>query len=75
MTRPAPKTSHEDLLLLPKRSRLALAERLWLSVADESKMEVPADHKRILNKRLADFKSGKSKPISHEELMRRVRTA
>ena len=64
-----------ELLQLPKRKRLELAERLWLSVADEAKMPVPEEHKRILNQRLASYKSGKSKPISHEELMRRVRAA
>ncbi len=64
-----------DLLQLPKRKRLEIAERLWLSVADEAKMAVPEEHKRILNQRLASYKSGKSKPISHEELMRRVRSA
>lgn len=69
-----PKLQNE-LLKLPKRARLALAERLWLSVADENDLDVPAEHKAILNARLASYKSGKSKPISHEELMRRVRAA
>jgi len=64
-----------DLLHLPKRERLEIAERLWLSVADEATMPVPASHKRVLKKRLADYKSGASKPIPHEELMRRVRSA
>ncbi len=64
-----------DLLQLPKRKRLEIAERLWLSVADESKITVPAEHKRILTQRLESYRSGKSKPISHEELMKRVRSA
>lgn len=64
-----------DLLHLPKRERLEIAERLWLSVADEAAMPVPATHKRVIKKRLADYKSGASQPISHEELMRRVRSA
>jgi putative addiction module component (TIGR02574 family) len=61
-----------DLLRLPKRTRLEIAERLWLSAADEATMPVPVAHKRVLKKRLADYKAGASKPISHAELMRRV---
>lgn len=61
------------LLQLPKRQRLEIAERLWLSIADESSLKVSAGHKRILTRRLADYRSGQSKPISHAELMRRVR--
>ncbi len=64
-----------ELLHLPKRERLEIAERLWLSVADEATMPVPASHKRILKKRLTDYKSGVSQPIPHDELMRRVRSA
>lgn len=64
-----------DLLLLPKRKRLEIAERLWLSAADEVSMPVPAAHKRVLKKRLADYKTGASQPISHAELMRRVRSS
>ena len=36
---------------------------------------IPEEHKRVLNQRLADYESGKSKPISHEELMLRVHSA
>ncbi len=61
------------LLQLPKRQRMEIAERLWLSIADESSLPVPATHKRILTRRLVDYRSGKSQPIPHEELMRRVR--
>jgi len=60
---------------LPKKERLELAERLWLSVADEASMPVPESHKRILRKRMADYKSGRIKTISHVELMRRVRAS
>lgn len=67
--------AHDALFSLSKQARLALAERLWLSVADERTLEVPAEHKSVLKARLADYKAGKSKPISHEELMRRVRLA
>ena len=62
-----------ELLQLPKPQRLAVAERLWLSVADEASMPVPESHKRVLRKRLADYRAGALRTISHEELMRRVR--
>ncbi|MCL4179031.1 MAG: addiction module protein [Verrucomicrobia bacterium] len=61
-----------DLLRLPVRRRLAIAERLWLSVPDEQKMPVPEDHKRMLRKRLADYRAGRSKVISHRDMMRRL---
>jgi len=62
-----------SLLALPKRKRLEIAERLWLSVADELDMPVPQSHQKLLNARMAGFRAGKSKPISHDELMRRLR--
>lgn len=64
-----------DLLRLPKRKRLEIAERLWLSAPDEAAMPVPAAHKPVLKKRLADYNAGASQPISHAELMRRVRSS
>lgn len=63
------------LMRLPVRQRLAIAERLWLSVADEEKMAVPEDHKRILRKRLADYRAGRSKAISHQQMMRRLQSS
>ena len=68
-------TTISGLLQLPRRKRLEIAERLWLSVAEEANQPVSEAHERILNQRLADYKSGKSKPISHAELMRRVRAS
>ncbi len=65
--------SVSSLLRLPKRKRLEIAESLWLSVADEQKMPVPERHRKILDARLASYRSGKSKPIPHDELMRRLR--
>ncbi len=62
-----------EIFQLPKKESLALAERLWLSVADESSMPVPEAHKIVLKKRLADYKAGRVKAISHAELMKRVR--
>ncbi len=63
------------LLKLPKRRRLEIAESLWLSVADEKKLPVPAAHKRVIEARLKEYRSGKTKPVSHEELMRRLRAS
>jgi putative addiction module component (TIGR02574 family) len=59
-----------SLLRLPKRKRLEIAESLWLSVADEEQMPMPESHKKVLDGRLADYRSGKSEPVSHGELMR-----
>ncbi len=64
-----------ELLRLPKKRRMEIAERLWASVENESDTPVPAEHRAILDKRLADYRSGKSKPISMAELMRRVRAS
>jgi putative addiction module component (TIGR02574 family) len=70
-----PSQSIPSLLRLPKRQRLEIAESLWLSVADEEKMPVPESHRRVLEERLANYRSGKSKPIAHDELMRRLRAS
>jgi len=63
-----------SLLRLPKKRKMEIAERLWLSVADERTARVPADHKKIVATRLADYRSGKSVPIPHADLMRKLRT-
>lgn len=63
------------LMRLPVRERLAIAERLWLSVADEETMAVPEEHKRVLRRRLADYRAGRSKAVSHDEMMRRLRSS
>jgi putative addiction module component (TIGR02574 family) len=52
---------------------MEIAESLWLSVADEEKMPVPESHKKILGERHADYRAGKTKPVTHDELMRRLR--
>ena len=68
-----PSETVSSLLQLPKRKRLEIAEALWLSVADEQKMAVPESHKKVLATRLSDYRAGRSTPISHAELMRRLR--
>ncbi len=69
-----PSPSVSSLLRLPKRQRLQIAETLWLSVADEQKMPVPAAHKKILDERMAKYRAGKMQLIPHEEMMRRLRS-
>lgn len=63
-----------DLLQLPKKKRLEIAEKLWLSVADEAKMPVSEAHQKILRRRLGDYRAGREKVISHDDMMRRVRS-
>jgi putative addiction module component (TIGR02574 family) len=70
-----PSEPISTLLRLPKRKRLEIAETLWLSVADQEKMPVPAGHKKVLDERWASYRAGKTKPIPHEELMRRLGSA
>ncbi len=62
------------LLRLPKKERMEVAERLWLSVADEQRMPITADHKSIISERLESYKRGKSVPIPHAEMMKRLRS-
>ena len=62
-----------SLLRLPKKRKMEIAERLWLSAIDERSAPVPAAHKQIVATRLADYRSGKSVPIPHAELMRKLR--
>ncbi len=63
--------SFPRLRRLPKRQRLKLAEELWLSSIDDS-APVPGEHKMLLDKRWAAYRSGKVKAISLAELERRL---
>ncbi|MDR1190160.1 MAG: addiction module protein [Verrucomicrobiales bacterium] len=62
-----------ELLELPKKQRLAIAEQLWSSVEDEVNFTAPANHRKIVRDRLAAYRNGEVELVSHEELMRRVR--
>lgn len=64
-----------DLLRLPKRRRMQIAESLWLSVADEQTLTVPVAHRKILDARLAAYRAGQTRPLLHGELMRRLRAS
>jgi putative addiction module component (TIGR02574 family) len=69
----ASSTVHR-LLQLPKKQRLEIAEQLWISVADEAAMPVPATHKKVLRDRLSEYRAGRAETVSTEELIRRVRS-
>lgn len=63
----------DSLLRLPKKRKMEIAERLWLSVTDDRTASVPAAHKKVIAIRLADYRRGKSVPVPHAELMRKLR--
>ncbi len=63
------------LLKHSKRRRLEIADPFCLSVEHEEKTPVPAAHRAILSQRLASYRAGKSKVITHAELMRRLRNS
>ncbi len=63
----------DSLLKLPKKRRMEIAERLWLSAADEQNASVPASHKKTVAARLAAYQAGKSKPVAHETMMGKLR--
>ena len=67
--------SVSSLLRLPRQKRMEIAEALWLSVADEQKMPIPEKHRQVVEERLVNYRTRKSRPISHDELMRRVRAS
>ncbi|MEI6340120.1 MAG: addiction module protein [Verrucomicrobiota bacterium] len=67
-------TNVEPPLRLPKKERMEVAERLWLSVEDEQRMPIPAEHKKIINQRLENYQTGKSVPMAHAEMMKRLRS-
>ena len=66
-------TNVELLLRLPKKERMEVAERLWLSVADEQRMPVPVNHKKVIAERLEDYQAGKSVPVPHAKMMKLLR--
>jgi len=63
----------DQLLRLPRKRKMEIAERLWLSAADEKTAPVPVEHKKIVTERLGAYRAGKSKPLPHAELMRKLR--
>ncbi|RRJ94916.1 hypothetical protein Ga0100231_011875 [Opitutaceae bacterium TAV4] len=43
-------------------------------MANDATPTMPPGHKKILNERLAAYQSGKSQPVTHDEMMRRLRS-
>ncbi len=62
-----------ELSGLLKKKLLEIAERLWHSVADKTKMKILAEHWQTVSERLADYKAGHVNKLSHQELMRRLK--
>ena len=60
-----------QLKRLPKKNRLKLADELWLSGIDDAS-PVNATHKRLLDDRWRDYRSGRTKRITLAELERRL---
>lgn len=69
-----PAQALSELMRLPARKRLEIAESLWPSVADEQSMVVPEDHRRMIRTRLSSYRAGRSKVVTHLELMRRLQS-
>ena len=65
-----------EALRLPARERALLAASLWESIEDPFELVVDLDEEEAISlaeKRDRELESGAFTPISHEELMRRVR--
>lgn len=59
------------LTKLSKRQRLALAEELWFSSADDS-LPVSPQQQAILQERWRAYRNGRTRRISLQELERRL---
>lgn len=65
-----------EALRLPIRDRAILAASLWESIEDPYDLAVPCDDEEAIAlavKRDGEIESGKVKPLSHDELMNRLR--
>ena len=65
-----------EALKLPPRERALLAASLWESIEDPFELVVARDDEDAIDlamKRDAELESGTVKPMSHEELMQRLR--
>ena len=65
-------SKYPSLQKLPRRKQAELAEELWISAMDDRDAPT-ADQKRILDERMAAYRSGKDKGLSRAELMRLIR--
>lgn len=62
-----------QLLGLPREERAALAHQLIRSLDDKVEADVEKSWVKIAQKRLKDFKAGKSIPLSFEKSLARLR--
>lgn len=65
-----PLADYPDLQKLSRRAKNQLAEELWQAANADA--PVSAAHRRTLDSRWADYKSGKTKAISLAELNHRL---
>ncbi len=65
-----PLADYPDLQKLSRRAKNQLAEELWQAANADA--PVSAAHRRTLDSRWADYKSGKTKAISLAELNQRL---
>lgn len=65
-----PLADYPALQKLSRRAKNQLAEELWQAANADA--PVSAAHRRTLDSRWADYKSGKTKAISLTELKRRL---
>ena len=58
-----------EIKKMTSRQKIRLANEIWLDAMSDE-MPVPAAHKKTLDSRWADYKAGKVKTISLEEMKR-----
>jgi putative addiction module component (TIGR02574 family) len=67
---------NSEALGLPLRERILLAESLWESIGDpfeESPAMSDEDALQLAIKRDQDIESGEVEPLTHDDMMRRLR--
>jgi putative addiction module component (TIGR02574 family) len=64
-------TSYPELMKLPDRQKLALADALWQAGISDA-TPIAAKQKKLLDTRWAAYRAGKTKRITLEELGRRL---
>lgn len=60
-----------EIKKMTSRQKIRLANEIWLDAMSDE-MPVPAGHKKTLDARWTDYKAGKVKTISLEEMKRRL---
>jgi hypothetical protein len=66
-----PLAQYPELQKLTKNQKQMLADELWISAVDDSKM-LRAEEQRLVDSRWDDYLAGKTKRISLAELENRV---